>query len=82
MKPSNDWPCWEIMKCENSQDCLARKHPDIPCWEIVGKLDDYRKAFKVCEDCIVHILKSGNSVLTEKDILTIMETKKECPLDI
>ena len=82
MIPSCDWPCWKIMGCDNPQDCLAWKHPETPCWEIISQLDDYRKAFNVCQDCIVHILKSENSVLSEFQILKIMETKVECPLDM
>ena len=81
MKPNRDWPCWRIMGCDNFH-CPARKQPKRPCWEIVRKLNDYRQAFHVCDDCIVYLLKSGSSVLSKQEILTIMETKKECPLDI
>ena len=82
MTPIYDWPCWKIMGCDNPQGCLAWKHPETPCWEIISQLDDYRKAFNVCQDCIVHILKSDNSVLSDFQMLKIMETKVECPLDM
>jgi hypothetical protein len=80
MIPSSDWHCWEIMECDNPQDCLAWKHPEIPCWEIIRELNDYRNTFNVCQDCIVHILKTENSVLSEFQILKIWETKVECPM--
>ena len=82
MIPSKDWHCWEIMMCNNPQDCPAWKHPEKPCWEIVSEMDDYRKAFNVCQDCIVHILKTGNPVLSESQIIKIWETKVECPMDM
>ena len=75
-----DWPCWKIMKCDNPQECLAWKHPGIPCWESTKELNDHRNAFNICLDCIVHILKSENSVLSEFEILKISETKVDCPM--
>ena len=79
MTPIYDWPCWKIMKCDNPKECLAWKHPGIPCWEITKELNDHRNAFNICLDCIVHILKSENSVLSKFEILKISETKVDCP---
>jgi hypothetical protein len=75
MTPICDWHCWEIMECNNPQECLAWNHPEIPCWKIIKQLNDHRNAFNICQDCIVHILKSENSVLSEFAILKISETK-------
>ncbi|HKJ14681.1 MAG: hypothetical protein OET87_04610 [Desulfobulbaceae bacterium] len=63
------------MKCEGTDDCPARKHPDLNCWEIASEMDDYRKAFNICQDCIVYMLKAENTVLTKQEMQTIMKQK-------
>ena len=78
----SDWHCWEIMEYDNPQDCLAWKHPERPCWEIIKELKDHRKVCNICQDCIVYILKSENSVLSEFEILKISETKASCSMDM
>ena len=80
MEPKSDWPCWEIMKCEGTESCPARKHHDQACWEIAGEMDDYRKAFNICKDCIVYMLKADNSVLTKQEMKAILDHKTECAL--
>jgi len=80
MVPNSDWPCWEIMKCEGTEDCPARKRPDANCWEIANEMDDYRKAFNICKDCIVYMLKAENSVLTKQEVQNIMNQKSNCAL--
>lgn len=80
MVTNSDLPCWEIMKCEGTDDCPARKHPDLNCWEIASEMDDYRKAFNICQDCIVYMLKAENTVLTKQEMQTIMEQKNDCVL--
>ena len=80
MVPKRDWPCWEIMKCEGTEDCPARKRPDLNCWEIANEMDDYRKAFNICKDCIVYMLKVENTVLTKKEMQAIITNKSACAL--
>jgi hypothetical protein len=80
MVPNSDWPCWEIMKCEGTEDCPARKHPDQNCWEIAREMDDYRKAFNICKDCVVYMLKADNSVLSKQEMQTILKQKNECAI--
>jgi len=80
MEPKSDWPCWKIMKCEGTDDCPARKRPDLACWDIAGEMDDYRKAFNICKDCIVYMLKAENSVLTKQEVKAIMDHKTDCTL--
>jgi len=64
------------MQCDKSEKCPARKHPEKPCWEIVARNDDdYRHFFNVCRDCIVHVLKTGSTVLSGKEIKTIVKKK-------
>ena len=75
MYHKSDIPCWEIMKCEGTESCPARKSQDTPCWEIARDLDDYRSAFNICNDCLVYMLKHENSVLSQQEIQTIIEKK-------
>jgi hypothetical protein len=82
MEPNSDWPCWEIMKCEGTEDCPARKRPDLNCWEIANEMDDYRKAFNICKDCIVYMLKADNTVLTQQEVRNIMNLKSNCALQV
>ena len=80
MVPNSDWPCWEIMQCEGTDDCPARKHPNQDCWEIASEMDDYRKAFNICKDCVVYMLKVENNVLSEQEMQNIMKRKGDCAL--
>lgn len=80
MIPSNEWPCWQLMKCDNKESCPAWQEPEKSCWQIASDLDDYRNAFKICQDCIVFMLKNGASVLSEQEVHTIMERKVACAL--
>ena len=75
MVTNSDLPCWEIMKCEGTDDCAARKLPDLNCEEIEREMDDYRKAFNICQDYIVYMLKAENTVLTKQEMQTIMKQK-------
>lgn len=79
MELNSEWPCWEIMKCEGTDNCPAKNNPKTPCWEIANKLEDYRSAFNICKDCIVYLLKQDEPVLTEHEIEIIMESKKNIP---
>ena len=75
MIPSNEWPCWKLMGCDNKESCPARQESEKSCWQVVRELDDYRNAFKICQDCIVFMLKNGKSSLSEQEVHTIMERK-------
>jgi len=74
-------PCWEITKCEGTDDCPARLATDTPCWEIARDLDDYRNAMNVCGDCLVYVSKhDGCPGLSTEEINLIFEKKGVCTL--
>ena len=75
MGSRSDLDCWEIMQCENPDGCSAKKNPEKPCWEIASDSDDYRSVNNICRDCIVHVLKAGNSVLSKQEINKVMRKK-------
>jgi hypothetical protein len=75
-----DWPCWEIMGCEESKKCPAKNRPETPCWEIAREMSDYRYILQICVDCIVHMLKGDKTVLSKHEIQSIMVSKANCVL--
>ena len=75
-----DWPCWEIMNCDESRKCPAKTHPETPCWELASQRGDYRYLMEICPDCIVRLLKEENTVLSKNDVQSIMTHKASCLL--
>jgi len=75
-----DWPCWEIMDCDESKMCAAKCRPETPCWEIAKEQGDYRYISQVCIDCIVYMLKGDSNVLSKNEIRAIMVSKANCIL--
>ena len=73
--------CWEIMQCSKSKNCQAKKNPERLCWEIASeKDDDYRHYFNICRDCIVYVLKTDSSILSDQEIKNVVEAKTGCTL--
>ena len=75
-----NWPCWKIMNCDSTQSCPAKSHPETPCWEIASELNDCRRAKGICQDGIVFMLKADKSILSDKEIQSIMNHKTACAL--
>lgn len=73
--------CWEIMQCSNSENCPARKNPDIPCWEIAEQLKTTQCIMNICDDCIVHLVKTSSPVLTTADRNNILHHRNNRPID-
>jgi len=74
MSPREDWPCWEIMKCNSEQatQCPAY-YSDKPCWEVMREIDAL--SFNICRDCIVYVIKQRDSIFSKEEILSIMHQK-------
>lgn len=73
MLPLGERNCWEIMQCKGTESCAARRHPEKPCWQIAQEMEDYRSVFKICQDCIVFMLKNGLIFLSEKEARLIVK---------
>jgi len=60
-------PCWEITDCPNEKrkNCLAYIDRSKPCWELNRKIC-HRESGKVCDECIVYLLKTRKKKGTEK----------------
>ncbi len=85
MSLRSEWPCWEIMKCHESQKCPAKDNTSKLCWEIIEEVDSY--SFNICKDCLVYVSKQKDSQFTKEELLSIMAQKgvnvldgKKCPL--
>ena len=73
MSLRSEWPCWEIMKCDDDKMCPARKHPDKMCWEIIQETDS--RSFHICTDCLVYISRQKDSPFSREEILSILNQK-------
>ena len=86
MSLRSEWPCWEIMKCHESQKCPAKDNTSKLCWEIIEEVDTY--SFNICKDCLVYVSKQKDSQFSKEELLSIMAQKgvnvlhgkKKCPL--
>jgi hypothetical protein len=77
-------PCWKITNCRRQDCCLAEYAGDKQCWEVASEMDDYRSVMNVCSDCIVFIAKQNTTLLSDTEIMGIMESKgciltQNCP---
>lgn len=72
---ASDKPCWEIMRCEGN-NCIARRHPEKPCWEHAEALNHTVCAHGVCPDCIVFIAKKTPPVFSDQQLSTIFSHPK------
>jgi hypothetical protein len=68
------------MNCDTAQECPAKARLEAPCWEVARELDDYRTVMDICNDCVVHMLKTENSVLSKQEMQSIMKHKTNCAL--
>jgi len=84
----SDKPCWEIMRC-SGRECVARRHPEKPCWEHAAALNYTVCAHGVCLDCIVFVAKKTPPIFDEQQLTTILSHPKiyapnqpKCPAQI
>ncbi len=73
MSLRSDWPCWEVMKCDEGQNCPAKENPSKLCWEIIKEVDSY--SFNICSDCLVYVARQKDSKFTQEELLSIMAQK-------
>jgi len=80
MSPNRELHCWKIMKCQETEDCPARKNPEKPCWEFAREMNDYRSVFKICHDCVVFMMKNDKIALSKAEIGSLAN-RSGCRLD-
>jgi hypothetical protein len=69
---------WGIKKSKGPAGCSMQENPEKTCWEMASEVDDFRSAFNICADCIVYILKNGTTLLSEKEIRSIVKREVSC----
>ena len=81
-------PCWEIMRC-SGDGCVARRHPETPCWEHAEALNYTVSVHGVCADCIVFVAKRSPAVFSDRKLTQILTHHKvyglnhpKCPAQI
>jgi hypothetical protein len=70
----NDLKCWEIINCDH-WDCLARKEPETPCWQIAKRVGSFWDVSNTCRDCIVHLIQNETSVIRKNEIFEILNNR-------
>lgn len=73
MSLRSEWPCWEIMKCDENKKCPAKEQPDKMCWELIQERNMY--SFNICTDCLVYVSRQKDCKFTREEILSIMAQK-------
>ena len=68
----------EIKKSKEVIGFSTKEYPEKPCWEMASDVGDFISAFKICEDCIVFILKNGTIPISDKEIRSIGKRKGSC----
>lgn len=63
------------MQCRDVENCSARKYPDIPCWELAEKPKNSHCAMNICYDCLVYVVKTDNSILSDQEVADILESR-------
>lgn len=77
--------CWEIIECEESENCMAHRYPDVPCWKIDSMSGSDHDIPDVCKECKVYLLNVNDPSLKKEEIQDIMQHReimkfvKKCP---
>lgn len=73
MSLRSEWPCWEIMKCDEGKQCPAKEPSAKLCWEIVQERNTC--SFTICKDCLVYVSRQKDCKFSKEEILSIMVQK-------
>lgn len=74
MSLRSEWPCWEIMKCDEGKECPAKEQPEKMCWEIIQEANN-NCSFNICTDCLVYVCRQKDCKFSKEEILSIMAQK-------
>jgi hypothetical protein len=56
--------------------CRARSEPETPCWELAGRINGkLHDKYKVCDDCLVYLLKQKKTELNKVEIENILKAR-------
>jgi len=69
---------WKFEECKGGIGFSAKEYPEKPCWKMANEVGDFRSVFNICEDCIVFLLNSGTTLLSEIEIHSIGNREVSC----
>ncbi len=68
--------CWEIIQCGNKESCPAQSEKQKPCWEVIEEHNSFQCQYGLCEECIVYLGKSNNSIFSRKEFEEVLMQRK------
>ena len=68
--------CWEIIQCDDKDSCPARLNPEKQCWEVMGEHNSFQCHYGLCEECIVYLSKSKDSMFSSKELKEVMQKRE------
>ena len=69
---------WKFNEPKGIAGFSTKEDPQKPCWEMASEVGDFRSEFNICEDCIVFLLENGTTILSEKEIRSIIHREVSC----
>lgn len=70
-------PCWEIIQCNRKNACFCNGELEKPCWDFVR--EDNACSFHICVDCLVYLANHKQSILSRKQVHSIMRQREKHP---
>lgn len=71
-----DQYCWEIIQCGDNVSCPARSVTAKPCWEVMQAHSSFQCHYGLCEECIVYLSKSNDSMFSRKEMDEVMRNRR------
>ena len=70
-----DQYCWEIIRCDDKASCPARTFEKKNCWEVMEEHNSFQCQYGICEECIVYLGKSKDSLFSSIEMEEVMRNR-------
>lgn len=64
--------CWEIMQCDENNQCPVRINKISRCWEFMAQNNEFQCQYGLCYDCIAYLCNDKSTLLTHVELENIM----------
>jgi len=71
-----DQYCWEIIQCDDKDSCPARSNEKKHCWEVMGEHNSFQCHYGLCDECIVYLSKSKDSLFSSKELNEVIRKRE------
>lgn len=71
--------CWEIIQCDNKSSCPAGMSNNKKCWEVMQEHNSFQCHYGLCEECIVYLSKTKNSLFTHEELEEVLQSRMTTP---